>query len=163
MRNNINFWRGNQNYSYLTAERGTMGAVNLQPANSTTQESASLQTEPPAASNIPTQITTQQAATTTVQNDGLGTPPAEENMEIMPSSGGFDPQADDFPVVFGGGGGYGGGGGAAAEEEVVAEEIPVVSNKILGLEPKYFYGGLILLALGAGYMLKNRNTKAKIK
>jgi len=39
----------------------------------------------------------------------------------------------------------------------------VEDNKIMGLEPKYFYGGLILLAIVGGYMLKTRNTKAKIK
>ena len=62
---------------------------------------------------------------------------------------------------WGGGGGYGGGGGAAQPSE--EEMLIVEDNKIMGLETKYFYGGLILLAIVGGYMLKTRNTKAKIK
>jgi len=152
---NINFWRGNttQNFSYLRGSSlysaPTELDSQLEPHSITP---STLSTTPHV--NIPptTQPITTNEPISSSSNNELGTPPIQENLETMPSTDSGN---------WGGGGGYGGGGGAAQPSE--EEMLIVEDNKIMGLEPKYFYGGLILLAIVGGYMLKTRNTKAKIK
>ena len=59
------------------------------------------------------------------------------------------------------GGGYGGGGETqrtSADDGETIEATPVIDTKIFGVERKYFYGGLVLLA-AFGYYYFNKLSK----
>lgn len=153
--NNINFWRGNQKYSNFTVERGnTLSPTKLNQPQTSQSSDMILQPEPPAAS------TTNQV--TNSNQDVLGTPPTQENIATMPSTdiGGNNGGGQDLNLGSGSyGGGYGGGGfPVQEEEEIIEEEIKLPNNKILGLKPAHFYGGLLATAV-LGYLIFRRKGK----
>jgi len=85
--------------------------------------------------------------TAPIINDSLGLPLEQENLETMPTI-----TDEDLSENIDSSGGMFGGGGSPQEEEVLdgvvaREEV----GKILGLDPKLFYGGLALVAIG-GYI-----------
>ena len=163
--NNVNFWRGNQNYSYVTDRREMFQQSLQQVQEEENQLSPTLTT-----STIPTQITTQQIETN-LQTQELGTPPTNENVATMPSSDGYEPQPDN-PPVFGGGGyvGYvpqpddspifgGSYGGSALQPELIEEGIMIPDNTILGIKQPYFYGGILITVIGGIYLYNQIKTK----
>lgn len=151
----LNFWRGSQNYSNFTIERGsTLASAQLNQPQTSQSSDTMLQTNPPTAS------TANQVANSS--QDVLGTPPAEENIATMPSTdiGGNNGGGQDLNLGSGSyGGGYGGGGfPVQEEEEIIEEEIKLPNNKILGLKPAHFYVGLLATAV-LGYLIFGRKTK----
>ncbi|MDD3875525.1 MAG: hypothetical protein PHT69_02830 [Bacteroidales bacterium] len=152
----LNFWRGSQNYSNFTIERGnTLSSTQLNQPQTSQSSDMILQTDPPAAS------TANQVANS--NQDVLGTPPTQENLETMPSTdvGTNNGGGQDLNLGAGSyGGGYGGGGFPSEEEDqiVAEEEIQLPENKILGLKPLHFWGGLISASV-LGYLLFGRKGK----
>lgn len=174
----LNFWRGSQNYSNFTIERGsTLASTQLNQPQTSQSSDVMLQTDPPTASianqvanssqdvlgTPPTQISVEPIATK-VQTGSLGTPPTQENIATMPSTdvGGNNGGGQDLNLGSGSyGGGYGGGGfPVQEEEEIIEEEIKLPNNKILGLKPAHFYGGLLAAAV-LGYLIFGRKGKGK--
>lgn len=170
----LNFWRGSQNYSNFTIERGsTLASAQLNQPQTSQSSDTMLQTDPPTASTAnqvansnqdvlgtPTALIANQVANSS--QDVLGTPPAEETIATMPSTdiGGNNGGGQDLNLGSGSyGGGYGGGGfPVQEEEEIIEEEIKLPNNKILGLKPAHFYGGLLATAV-LGYLIFGRKTK----
>lgn len=151
----LNFWRGSQNYSNFTIERGsTLASAQLNQPQTSQSSDTMLQANPPTAS------TANQVANSS--QDVLGTPPTQENIATMPSTdiGGNNGGGQDLNLGSGSyGGGYGGGGfPVQKEEEIIEEEIKLPNNKILGLKPAHFYGGLLATAV-LGYLIFGRKTK----
>lgn len=169
----LNFWRGSQNYSNFTIERGsTLASTQLNQPQTSQSSDMILQTEAPAAStanqvaNSSQDVLGAPPIANQVANsnqDVLGTPPTQENLETMPSTdiGTNNGGGQDLSLGAGSyGGGYGGGGFPSEEEEqiVAEEEIQLPENKILGLKPLHFWGGLLATAV-VGYLLFGRKGK----